>query len=403
MTAYSPETRSLLIHFAACDWEKPLPHVDVDWDQTLYAILKHRIVGLTYYYLSKNNSPNYPPPEFQQKIRLLHYTNSRQMVKRYQSVREIISRLQQHHIDFMVVKGPVLGQMIYPTPAIRYFRDMDIIIRPSDRVAVGKALEEVGYRVEEDAIGYLPQLTPGVLALRHTQYFDRRQPDVLPIEVHWNNFLVDDLVLRNMGAIWDRAQEVTVEGMTIKAPSREDHLMHLCAHAHSHRFVNLFWLSDLLVMIRDHSEGFDWDLFTRTVVEEEIETPVYYSFKLVNALFGQEVPAEVMDATRPDRFRRWCHERFLPQEKTMLLSGEEVAPISFKSLPLFSSTVLNLLIMSRRQEKIGFLFRLLIPTSEWLRYRYHLSPDQNVLPYYFMRLFPPSKTLERISPPDTRI
>lgn len=386
MTHYNPEIRRLLIHFAACDWDNPLPQVAADWTQALQAIQRHRIVGPTYYALSRQGQADYPPPAFQRAIRLRHYKNSFQMAKMYQSFNLVVNQLTQQAIDFMVVKGPVLAHTIYPTPAIRYFRDLDLILMERDRVAAGAALSRVKYEIDEDAVGFLPQLTPEVLALRHTQYFNQ-QTD-LPVEIHWDNFLVDDLVLRDMESIWRRAIDVGIGDMVVKAPSLEDHLMHLCAHAHSHRFENLFWLSDLLLIVRDHNHEMDWDLFLRTVVAESIEVPAYYSFKLLDALFDQQVPAEVMDALKPDRFRRWFHERYIPEEEARLLSEADQPPISFKSTPLFASTILNLLVMSRRADKIKFLFRLLFPTPEWLRCRYNLAATQSVLPYYFKRLIP---------------
>lgn len=389
MPRFSPEVRRLLIHFAACDGVKSLPQVSVDWNQLLDAVLRHRIVGPTYYVLSQQSQADYPPPDFQRTIRLLHYKNTLQMANMYQSLKMVVDQLAQHDIDFLAVKGPVLANTIYPVPAIRNFRDLDLILRERDKAKTDKALSDIGYHIKEDVIGYLPPLTPEVMGLRHTQYYN--QHTNLPVEVHWENFLVDDLVLRDMESIWRRAIDVNIDDVTVKAPSLEDHLMHLCAHAHSHRFEKLFWLTDLLFIVRDHGDEIDWDLFLRAVVLEAIEVPVYYSFKLLDFLFDHEIPAEVTNAITPDRFRRWFHERFIPEEESQLLSGEDHPPISFQSTPLFDSTIQNLLVMSRRTDKIKFLFRLLFPSPQWIRYRYNLTATQSVIPHYFERMLPSRK------------
>ena len=389
MPHFSPEVRRLLTYFAACDSQKPLPRVAVDWTELVEAIQRHRIIGPTYYTLSQESQSDYPPPTFQRTIQLLHYKNALQTAKMYQNVYRVVDQLAQQDIDFMIVKGPVLAHTVYPVPAIRYFRDLDFVIRERDRVQTEKALSRIGYNIKNGAINYLPQLTPEVVALRHSQYYNQQIP--MPLEVHWENFLVDDMVLRDMESIWRRATDVSIGDAVVKSPSLEDHLIHLCAHAHSHRFEKLFWLSDILLIVRDHADKIDWDLFLRTVTAEAIELPVYYSFKLLNALFDQEVPAEVMNRTRPDRLRQWFHERFIPEEESHLLSGEDHPPISFKSTPFYESTIQNLLVMSRRTDKIKFLFRLLFPSREWLRYRYNLSAGHRVIPYYFIRLIPPKE------------
>ncbi len=384
MPEFSPATRRLLIHFALGEWDKPLPRVDADWDEVLTAVRRHRIAGRVYYFLARHEG-DYPPESFRRSINLVHYQQSRLAIAQYRDFKAVAGRLLDNGVDFLIVKGPVLAHTIYPNAAIRYIRDTDIIIRGSDREATHATLESLGYHVAEGGFGYLPPLVPGVLPMRHAQYVKPQSP--LLVEIHYDNFLLDDLMPRDLDAIWRRAIPVDIEGVMVRTPAPEDHCLHLCAHAHQHRFSLLFWLSDLLLLLRTYDESFDWPLFLRTVETESAQVPVYYAFSLLNALFGQEFPDGVMEALRPDRFRRWWHERLIPQERTLQLTSDDYPPLSFKSMPLFDSTLTNLLVMSRRPEKIKFLFRLLFPTREWLRYRYNLSPEDNVLPLYFTRLF----------------
>lgn len=393
MTAYSPDVRRLLVHFAACEWDRPLPRVAVDWDEVLRAVRQHRLTGLAYYHLSRHDIGEFPPPSFRRAVNLWHYRSARHAVGQYRDFKALAGHLLGRDLEFMAVKGPVLAHTVYPAAAVRAIRDADLIIREGDRAAVHAALVEIGYGVTEGSFEYIPPLVPEVLPLRHTQY--SRPGGHLPVEIHCDNFLLDDLVPRDLESIWQRAMVVDIEGVPVRTPAPEDHFLHLCAHVHQHRFSLLFWLSDLVLMLRRHGDGFDWDQLLRAVAVEEAQVPVYFTLRLMESLFGQTYPPGVVNAVRPDRVRRWCHERLIPQEKTMLLSGEDYPPLSFKSLPVFNSTLINLLVMSRRSAKIRFLIRLLIPTPEWLRQRYHLSPHQSVWPYYLRRLMPPNEAVER--------
>jgi hypothetical protein len=56
-----------------------------------------------------------------------------------------------------------------------------------------------------------------------------------------------------------------------------------------------------------------------TVRAEEAQVGVYYSLHFLDRLLGVSAPEEILTALRPDRFRRWAHERYLPEEKVLSL------------------------------------------------------------------------------------
>jgi hypothetical protein len=71
-------------------------------------------------------------------------------------------------------------------------------------------------------------------------------------------------------------------------------------------------------------------------------------------------------------------------------------PFSYKSTPWLKSTMLNLMLMSRRREKCHYLLRLIFPTKEWIRQRYQIPADKNLVPYYVLRFFLPPKVMEKM-------
>ena len=144
-------------------------------------------------------------------------------------------------------------------------------------------------------------------------------------------------------------------------------------------------LTDLLFILRDRAGQINWVSFLRTVALEEAQVPVYYSFRLVSHLFDLSLPEGVMDAVRPDAFRRWWHERYMPEKLVNSLSAKIWIAFSFKNSPLFSSAIMNILVMGRRSEKLYYLLRLLCPSPPWMRQKYGLSPNEALAPYYLMR------------------
>ena len=185
-------------------------------------------------------------------------------------------------------------------------------------------------------------------------------------------------------------------GVEVLTLSIGGHLLHLCAHAHHHRFDDLYRISDLLFILRDYFDQIDWDRFLQTVRIEAAQVPVYFSFKLVSQLYSLALPEELMGQLKPDGFRLWLHEHFFKPTFLVFEDQEDEIPFSFKSTPWIKSTLLNLLLMSRRTEKIQYLIRLLFPSKEWIRQRYDVPDDKSVVPYYVLRFFLPPKVMEKM-------
>jgi len=59
-----PDTFQLLLEISACDPQKPLSRLDVDWKKLLLAIESQGISGLAYYYFYQKKDLAYPPQEF---------------------------------------------------------------------------------------------------------------------------------------------------------------------------------------------------------------------------------------------------------------------------------------------------------------------------------------------------
>jgi hypothetical protein len=91
-------------------------------------------------------------------------------------------------------------------------------------------------------------------------------------------------------------------------------------------------VADLLFYLRDHSGEIDWDAFLRSVRLEEAQVPVYYSFLLVGQLYGVSPPARSWQL-KPDRFRRFWSERYMPWDAVRTFSSTESCASRLKAPP----------------------------------------------------------------------
>ena len=117
---------------------------------------------------------------------------------------------------------------------------------------------------------------------------------------------------------------------------------------------------------------------------EEAQIGVYYSLCFLRSLLGVEVPEDVLAALRPGSFRRWLHERYLPGEKVLSLEPLPRPDFSFYFVPLLKRMLPDLMVMGRREEKLRYLLRLLVPPAAWLRHYYRLRDDQPIASHYLL-------------------
>jgi hypothetical protein len=378
----SDTTRALLCDFAAGDVTRPLSRLDADWEDVLQHVCSNGLLGLTHAYLAHRECQDYPPPEFRQWIQQAHTTNTTRMLLVYRNVVKVLAQLARREIDCMVVKGPALAYTVYPDPAWRSFNDLDLIVRERDWATMHQLMLEMGFRPEANQPPQPPpKLVPSAVVYE-SKYWHRETSFL--VEVHYDDILNAGLASRDVEGFWERAVSIDVEGVPAKALSLEDQLIHLCAHAHYHGYTRLNGFSDIAFIVRDHAARLNWEQLVKTVRIEEAQVAVYYTLCFLDRLFGIQVPADVLSGLRPDPFRRWWHERYMPQRKVLSLQPMWRPDFSFYFLPLFKRLLPDLLVMGRRREKLRCLLRLLLPPPAWLRYYYRLDDAESIALHYLL-------------------
>lgn len=376
----SASTRTLLCVWAAGDFAQPLTRVEADWVEVFDAVCQNGLIGLTYHYLEQHGELDYPPATFRQQIQNAYRALVIRMNVLYRHIAQVMTWLTNAGIETIVVKGPALAQQIYAEPMLRSFNDLDLIVHERAWRDVHRVLTENGFVVEEDFTEPPPKLIPQ-LSPYEIKYWHRTTK--LLVEVHYEDLYNTGLAARDVDGFWQRAQRCRLGDLVIQVPSLEDQLIHACTHLHYHGYTRLNWFSDLAMMVRDHAAQLDWERVIAIARTEEIQVGVYYSLYFLERLLNVAVPRAVLDALRPDRFRRWWHEFYLPADKVLSLRRMTRPIFSFYFLPLLNRLLPDLLVMGRRKEKLGYLMRLVLPPREWLRSYYQVS-DPRLVPLHYV-------------------
>ena len=163
-------------------------------------------------------------------------------------------------IPSVALKGAYLAFFVYPDPALRPLRDLDLLVREEDAVAAYRVLEECGYRGSQDVRGDL-----AACASHEKHLPPLRGPAGISVELHvrlGSPGSVADMRGAESG-IWQRAVERDVVGQRVSFPSPADLLLHTILHAlYVHRLDNgpLALVDVALIALR---EPVDWPLFWR--------------------------------------------------------------------------------------------------------------------------------------------
>jgi hypothetical protein len=121
-----------------------------------------------------------------------------------------------------------------------------------------------------------------------------------------------------------------------------------------------------------------------TVAVEEAQVVTYYSLLFLERLLHVSAPEDVLSALRPDGFRRWWHERLMPEERVVSLEPMTPIVFSFYFRPFLLRLVPDLLVMGRRGDKVRYLLRFLVPPRAWLIEHYGLRRPGGVWIHYLL-------------------
>ena len=252
----SPAALTLLCDFAAGDPARPLHRVEVDWEEVFHGVCRNGLIGLTYNYLDRNPSDDYPPAEFRTAIKKTYEISALRMALMYRNVTNILKVLNQSGIPYMVVKGPAIGTTVYPEPYLRAFNDLDILVRESDWSAMDQAAGSKWFYTRDlGSPDPPPRLIPQDVK-QENRYINEQMN--LVIEVHYDDILNAGLATRDVEGFWNRSIPIEIFGVPCKTLSLEDQLVHLCAHLHHHGYSRLIWFSDLVLILRKSADQIDW-------------------------------------------------------------------------------------------------------------------------------------------------
>jgi putative nucleotidyltransferase-like protein len=243
----------------------------------------HRVVGPVY-----TGVGDLLPDDIRARLERLYRDDYARRLIAIHNLRRSKELLEGIGVPFLVVKGPVLSELIYEQPGQRLYRDLDLIVPRASFATALAALELDGADVLDPIWPYLRDQVAGQVELS------------THVDLHWH-FLFFEAARAatdiRMDDVFERARSVTVVGATIKTPDPADTLIHLALHACLEGGRRLVWMKDLEQAVVN--QDLAWEEVVGRARDWRVNLQVGTMLLRSRALLGTPVPDEVIGELVP--------------------------------------------------------------------------------------------------------
>lgn len=330
---------------ATAEQIKLLSNEDIDWHYLVKMASLHKLQFLLYRSLKIACPEAVTYPTLKQ-LETPYLRNVAHSLRITRQLFEIIDFLDDHGIQAMPFKGPVLSELAYGDLTLRPIGDLDLLV---DRQNAFKSIDlfiDQGFRTEID----LDHEQFRAYAAKKNSMAMYNPDSDLTLDLHWEmsgNYSFEPLVLGRMKQDLFR---MTMAGKTVPQPRVETLLVYLCLHGTRDCWKDMESVSSISGLISGH-DNWDWTRVNRMADRLRCKRMVLLGLVLARDLFDTELPQTVLKA--------------VADNPVVLNLASEVCKYLFE-------TSEPEMVENRKSKFSSFHFRARDRWSEKLRYTRHL-------------------------------
>jgi hypothetical protein len=207
---------------------------------------------------------------------------------------DLVQRFQSSGIEMLPFKGPTLARQAYGDVGLRWFADLDLLVRPADLAPARELLLELDFVPSYPTTPARRQLLE-----RWGSHESFERSDHTWVELHWrlaaplSEFGVD------YDRLWRRLGTVRLAGYDLPALRTDDLLLVLALHGAKHAWERLGWICDVAMLI-GAEPTLDWDALVTEAERMRARRVLLLALRLASGLLGAELPLDLADAARTD-------------------------------------------------------------------------------------------------------
>lgn len=273
-----------------------------DWDVLLRKAAYHRLQPRLYLFLKRNGARAFLKVETWRKIERTYFqAQAYTLALKGELIHVLLPQFNESGIDVLLLKGAALMQTVYKENPVRYFVDLDLLVRKKDFLRVQTLLEQKGYEMRSVFPGSRHRLKGfpqehrvplefvhperGIHVDLHSQFFEP-----------WSSFHLDS------EDFWETAQPIFVEGIRTLIPNENIFFVHLLLHTLKHAKHNehiLGWYLDLDEYLRYFNGQIKEEVYSKAIDRMAPHTlELLKIFSFIQLHFGSPLPDSIASLLR---------------------------------------------------------------------------------------------------------
>jgi len=258
----------------------------IDWDLLRRLARENRVDVLLLHGLRMAPAETVPP-DMIASLDAYEHDNRRRNDASVAVLDRLLNALGERAIACLVFKGPVLGHQVYPDPGMRFFWDLDLLVRDTDLPAVHDALRTLAYQRDE-----LSGREEKLYARYHFAHTYSPAVDGPDIDVHWSLFPANFPVPVDYKGLRECSVPVDVGGIRATTFSREDTLVYVALHGAKEEWRRLQMIVDVAAMVAAEP-ALDWERCLRIAAKLHARRQLFLALHLACEWMGAALPAAV--------------------------------------------------------------------------------------------------------------
>lgn len=226
----------------------------LDWAELEGLLLRHRLLLAFCFQLKRFELWRLLPEDAKRSLTGLSQEAQLRQLALVGQLILIDQAFKGNGVEYLSLKGPVLGYILFEDPIIRHSKDLDLLVRPKELEPAVHALVALGYVAEEGLTDNGTLVSES--ARRHLYHLHLRKGNS-QVELHWRVSRNEGLMGASLEDCFKNKEIVLVGGSGIPTLGDEDQLRYLSLHGASHCWNRLKWLVDLKLVLdsREQTES----------------------------------------------------------------------------------------------------------------------------------------------------
>lgn len=325
----------------------------LDWAVVEQRVKQERIAPLIY---SAVREQELVPEILENQFKKRYFYNAIRNKLLLAELEQVTLLLNDGGVPSIVLKGAALSVLVYKNMALRFMRDMDLLIHKDHRPLAFQILDEAGYEPSDKC--FLDR----ELAIGKEVQFSKGGVETVHLDLHWyllnSNFHKENLPL---DWFWQSASLSKSDNLPALVLCPEAQLLYLCGHLWlSNHAVDpmLLWLNDLVTLISVYQDRLDWDLLLKKTENCQLVYTVRHTLNKLAVEWDAPVPPDV-----------------LAKLQIMHPSSVELKIFTRHTIKRTRSRMIwdTLFDVPDRRQRLALALRWIFPAPASLRYRYGFS------------------------------